>query len=233
MPMRFDRCVSVLRIRGFLALLLLAAAPLFAQKDIGLTNQIGVASEQYRREKFDEALATLDQLEKASRPTLESVDLRGCIYLEQGKIDAAVKAFEDAHLIKYEAFAPRIHLADALLRQKKFGEARAQYEKLTEVKSPMWPDYARFGVLLCYLAEHDDEGARRVESAIVFPSGSPVYYYAQAAWAFAHGKEAEGKKWSASARKIFDPTKTLWFDRGLYQLGWVKKKPDLAIDPFF
>jgi len=185
----FHRRVPALRTRVLQALLILSlASPLFAQKDLsGLTNQLAVATEQYRREKFDEALATLDRLDQSSRPTVESLDLRGCIYLEQGKFDAATKAFEAAHAIKYEAFAPKIHLADVLFRQKKFAEARQEYEKLVETRAAMWPDYARFGVLVCHLGEKDEDRARRVLAAIVFPSGSPVYYYGQAAWAFAHG----------------------------------------------
>jgi Flp pilus assembly protein TadD len=220
--------------RVLFALLFFAIGhPLFAEKDLSaLTNELGAAKEQYRRERFDDALATLDRLDKSARPMMESLDLRGCVYLEQGKFDAARKAFEAAHSMKFDAFAPRIHLADTLLRQKKFEEARKEYEDLMEVKAPMWPEYARFGVLLCYLGEHDDR-ARRAVTTLVFPTETPAYYYAQAAWSFAQGKESEAKKWIGSAKKIFDATKTSWFDRALYQFGWIKKRPAPAIDPFF
>jgi tetratricopeptide (TPR) repeat protein len=225
--------VPLLRIGGLFILSLLAASSLFAQKDdSALLSPVEVAGEQYQAGKLDDALATLDRLEKSLSPTMESQDLRGRVYLEQGKFDEAMRAFEAAHARKYEAFAPKIHVADALRRQKKFKEARAEYDKLVEIKAPMWPEYARFGVLVCYLAEHDEDRARRLVETIVFPSGSPVYYYAQAAWAFAHGKDSEGRKWIASAKKIFDVSKTSWFERGLYELGWIKKKPPLTVDTF-
>ena len=46
--------------------------------------------------KFDDALTLLDQLDKAQSGNAESLDLRGAIYLEQGKLDEAKKAFQAA-----------------------------------------------------------------------------------------------------------------------------------------
>src|SRR6185503_11254867 len=109
------------------------------------------AQEQFRSGKFDAVLATLDRIDKDSRPTVESMDLRGCAYLEQDKLEDAARAFEASHAIKYEAFAPRIHHADTLLRQTKFDEARKEYESLAQLKTPMWPEYARYGVFMTYL----------------------------------------------------------------------------------
>jgi len=212
---------------------LLTASCLFAQREFAGLGELGAAKQSYLNGKFDQALAALDRFDKAAGATAESLDLRGCIYMEQGKLDDATKAFESAHLSSYSAFAPRIHLADIMLRQKKFADARHEYEKLSDLtKTPMWPDYLRLGVLLTYLGENDESGAKRALHAIVFPTETAAYYYAQAAWAFSHGKKSEGNKWLSTARKIFDPSKTGWFDRALYQFGWLKKKPAPSIDPF-
>lgn len=221
--------------RVIVALIFLAIASVsVAQKEFSaFNNELGAARSAYLKEKFDHALEVLDRSDKSSSRTAESLDLRGCIYLEQGKFEDAMKAFEAAHAIKYEAFSPRIHLADTLLHQKKFEEARIEYEKLMDYKAPMWPDYARFGVFVTYLGEHDENLARRMLGEIVFPTETPAYYYAQAAWSFAHDKKADAQKWIGAAKKIFDPSKTGWFDRTLYQFGWLKKKPAPSVDPFF
>jgi tetratricopeptide (TPR) repeat protein len=212
---------------------LLSTSLLYAQKEFSALGELGTAKQSYLNGKFDEALTALDRLDKAAGATVESLDLRGCIYMEQGKLDDAAKAFESAHLVSYDAFAPRIHLADVMLRQKKFADARREYEKLLDlIKTPMWPDYLRVGVLLTYLGENGETGAQRALHAIVFPTETPAYYYAQATWAFSHGKKTEGNKWLGTARKIFDASKTGWFDRALHQFGWLKKKPALSIDPF-
>ena len=225
-----DRAVRII-----LALIVLAVGHIaFAQKDISsFTNNLGAAKQAYLNGKFDEALAVLNRIGKGAA-TVESLDLEGCIYMEQGKFDDAAKAFDSGHISDFTAFAPRIHLADAMLRQKKFAEAGKEYEKLLDlIKSPMWPDYLRFGILMSYLGQHDQAGARKAFSAILFPTETPAYYYAQAAWSFDHGNKSDGLKWIRNAKKIFDSTKTGWFDRALYQFGWVKKKPAPSIDPFF
>jgi tetratricopeptide (TPR) repeat protein len=213
---------------------LLGAASLLAQKEFSASRELGAARQDYLKRRFDQALGALDRFDKATGTTVESLDLRGCIDVEQGKFDDAANAFESAHLLKYDAFAPRIHLADVMLRQKKFADARRGYEKLLDlIKTPMWPDYLRFGVLLTYLGENDEAGSQRALHAIAFPTETPAYYYAQAAWAFTHGRKSEGNKWVSIARKIFDASKTAWFDRTLYQFGWLTKKPAPSIDPFF
>ncbi len=197
-----------------------------------LSHDLSTAKQAYLNGNFDEALAALDRADK-SGSTAQSLDLRGRIYREQGKLDEAAKAFESAHLSDYDAFGPRIHIADLMLQQKKFSEARSEYEKLLDlVKSPMWPDYLRFGILMSSLGEHNQSKAREARAAILFPTETPAYYYAQAAWAFDHGNNSEGRKWVQSAKKIFDVSKTGWFDRLLYQFGWLKKKPSRTIDPF-
>jgi predicted Zn-dependent protease len=220
--------------RAFIAFtFLLTASWSFAQKELSALGELGAAKQDYLNGKFDQALAALDRFDKASRATAESLDLRGCVHMEQGKLDDATNAFDSAHLANFDAFAPRIHLADVMLRQRKFADGRREYEKLLDlIKTPMWPDYLRFGVLLSYLGENDEQRAERALHAIVFPTETPAYYYAQAAWAFSHGRKSEGNKWLSTARKIFDASKTGWFDRALYQFGWLRKKPAPSIDPF-
>jgi tetratricopeptide (TPR) repeat protein len=222
--------------RMIVALAFLATAGLsFAQKEYpGLSSELGAAKQSYLRGKFEEALATLDRSDKSSGATMESRDLRGCIFMEQGKFDDAAKSFEAAHIANFNAFAPKIHRADLLLRQKKFEEAHTEFEKLAnDTKAPMWPEYARFGALVCSLGEHDDAGAQQALATIVFPTETPAYYYAQAAWSFAHGKKSDALKWIDSAKRIFQADKTTWFDQWIYHSGWLKKKPAPAIDPFY
>src|ERR1043166_5964191 len=216
-------------------LFVIAAARLLSaeEKFSDMAADLAMAKQQYLGGHFDEAIATLDRAEGKSSRTVESQDLRGCVYLEQGKLVDAEKAFESAHAIKYESFSPRIHHADALLPQKKFADAGNEYEKLIDTKAPMGPDYAKFGVLLAYLGQHDDPLAKRVFDTILFPTETPAYYYAQSAWAFAHGNNSEAQKWMKSARKIFDAKTTAWFDRVFFQFGWIKKKPAPTLDPFW
>ncbi|MEP6602714.1 MAG: hypothetical protein ABJB69_02070 [Spartobacteria bacterium] len=115
-----------------------------------------------------------------------------------------------------------------LLRQKKFAEAREVYQGLLgETNILVANERLRFGVLLTYLGEHKEGHAQEVLQGITFPTETPAYYYAQAAWAFAHDKKSEAQDWIDKARQVFDPDAPLWFAHHLYHFGWIKNKPPL------
>jgi tetratricopeptide (TPR) repeat protein len=217
--------------RIFIALIFLGGAGLLAAQTSSLALSPGLeeARRNYEKGKLDEALAGLDRFEKSGVPTPDSLDLRGSIYTEQKKFDDAAKAYNDAHTMAPDVFAPRIHLCDLFLRQKKFEEARNGYLVLIKESNVlMWNERLRYGVLLTYLGEHDEKGAKATFDAITFPTETPTYYYAQAAWAFAHGKASEAEKWTGQADKIFERDMIPWFARPLYEFGWLKKKPPLS-----
>ncbi|HJX24848.1 MAG TPA: hypothetical protein VJ252_01725, partial [Chthoniobacterales bacterium] len=114
--------------------------------------------------------------------------------------------------------------------QKKFAEARDIYEALLREKNILVSnERLRFGVLMAYLGEHNDQGAQSALQRMGFPTQTPAYYYAQAAWGFAHGKDVEAKKWIDAAAKIFDANAIPWFAHPLYEFGWIKKKPPATL----
>lgn len=184
------------------------------------------ARRNLKTENVAGAHAAVDQFEKTDKPTAESQDLRGCIYMEEGNFPEAARAFEAAHAIEFASFPPRLHAVDLLLRQKKFADARDAYEKLldgTAIQPSI--ERLRYGILITELAEHDERGARSTLQSIGFPTQTPAYYYAQAAWAFSRGAKSEANKWIETARRIFPAEAESWFARPLFELGWIKKKP--------
>jgi tetratricopeptide (TPR) repeat protein len=213
-------------IRFFAVLLLLIGIVASA----GATEaDLAEATREYQQEHFDTALTALERFEKSTPPTADSLDLRGCIYMEQQKFDEARKAFADARHAIPNLFAPQIHEVDLLLRQKKFAEARSIAQRLLrDTNVLMGNERLRFAILLSYLGEHDEVNAQKALIAIPFPTETPAYYYAQAAWALAHNKTSDAQKWMQNAAKLFEPVAPLWFARHLYDLGWLAKKPPLA-----
>jgi predicted Zn-dependent protease len=209
--------------------LLLFLLLLLPQSARTATGDLGEATRGYQQGKFDAALAALDRFEKSSPPDGESLDLRGCIYLEQQKFDEAKKAFDAAHAASPNIFAPRLHVGDVLLRQKKFAEARAIYQELLrETNILVSNERLRFAIMLTYLGERDEANAQKAFQAVTFPTETPAYYYTQAAWAFAHGKKSEAQDWINKTRKMFDPDAPLWFAHHLYHFGWLTTKPPLS-----
>ena len=221
--------------RLLLSLLLVGASlvPVGAQNTAGV-DPLEPARREFLQGKFDAALAALDRVtadDGAVKGKL--LDLRGLVYLEQQKYDEALAAFRAARDADPAVFPQQAHFGDTLLRQGKWEEAREAYEEVMRSSNVLMVHEAlRYGVLLTYLGEKDDAGAKEALDRITFPSESPAYYYAQSAWAYAHGEKSAGDKWLRSAEEMFkDRKQTSWFARPLYDLGWIKTKPPLVVQP--
>lgn len=184
------------------------------------------AKRAYRERKLDDALTALDRSKEASA---QALDLRGCILLEKNDFDGAGQAFAAAHAADPKIFAPRLHRGDASLRAGKFPEARKEYETLLKETNILTSnERLRFAVFLTYLGENDEAAAKDALDRIKFPTESAAYFYAQAAWAFAHKQKSEGEKWIAQAEQIFTPQQTAWFAQPLFDRGWITKRPELV-----
>ena len=191
-----------------------------------LGNLLEAARVDYQTGRLDSALTKLDERDKESGKSGDTLDLRGAIALEEGNFDAARKAFTEAHQLEPNLFAPRLHLGDLALREKKYAAAGAIYQQLLrETDVLIANERSRYGLLIVALASHDEPGARTALTNLQFPTESPAYYFAQAAWEFAHGNNDSAKKWIATAGGIFASPLLAWFARPLYDLGWQKEKP--------
>ncbi|HEY1769034.1 MAG TPA: hypothetical protein VGG02_02105 [Chthoniobacterales bacterium] len=191
-----------------------------------LSDLLEAAKMDYANGHLDAAMAKLDQRDKAQRASGDSLDLRGSIALEQGKLALAAREFSEAHKLQPELFAPRLHLGDVDLREKKYAEAREIYTKLASDTNILTSsERTRYALLIVELASKDETAAKAAFGNIKFPTETPAYYFAEAAWAFAHHDESSAKKWIATARDIFAAPTLAWFERPLYDLGWLKEKP--------
>ena len=220
------------RLTGAVVALLvsLIAALAVAQQRAG-ADLLGAAKREFHQGDLEAAVRALNQLEAAAQPTAQSLDLRGCILMEQKKLDDALAAFRAAHAADPALFAPRLHIGDALLRQQKWEEARVAYDAvMRETNILISHEKLRFGVLMTYLGAGDKAGGQPAFERVTFPTETAAYYYAQAAWAFANGNKRDGEKWMRTAADIFDAKATAWFARPLYELGWIKSKPPLVTE---
>ena len=212
----------------FCLLLLILSATHGAVPYVG--NLLEVAQSDYQNGHLDAALAKLDERDKLRGKSGEALDLRGAIALEQGNFDAARKAFTEAQQVEPALFAPRLRLADLCLREKKYAEAETLYQQLASETNVLIPnERSRYGLLIAALARHDETAAQAAFAKIKFPTESPAYYFAQAAWEYAHGNNRSAEKWIATAHEIFAPPLLAWFARPFYDLGWQKEKPPPAV----
>ena len=215
---------------ALVVLLIGLAGTAAAQSPSTRINPIDSAQRAYQSGKLDEAFAILDDAEKRGIRTAKTLDIRGRALMEQGKYAEAIQAFQAAQQTDPIVFG-RQNIGDALMRQKRFEEARAAYQAASKTSNVLVVnERLRFGTLLSYLGMMDEEGAQQALDALPFPTETAAYYYAQAAWAFAHGNTREGRKWIARAESIHKPRSRAWFARHLYEFGWLKKKPPLTLE---
>lgn len=217
--------------RALFVFIFLCASALFAAEENSAgVNLLDVAKKEFNAEHFDAALSAINEIEKRGEQTAKSFELKGRVFLEQQKYDEAKAAFETSHSLDATSFG-RLYLAGMYLREKKWGEARETYELASkETNVLLSNERFRYGQLVAALAAKDEEHSRVAFENIPFPTESPAYYYAQAAWSFAHDQKSDGEKWIRRAEEIYPIEKTAWFARPLYDLGWIKKKPPLIAD---
>jgi tetratricopeptide (TPR) repeat protein len=211
-------------------LFIFAASVGAAEENVKGVNALEAAKREFQQRNFDSALATLSDSVTRGDSTGQSFILKGRIYAEQQKYEEAASAFDAAYKLEPGSFA-RLYLADMLVGQKKWQEARAIYESaMKETNILVSNERLRYGLLIASLGAKDDEGSRTAFEKLPFPTESAAYYYSQAAWAFAHGAKGDGDKWIRRADEIFPAKSTAWFARPLFDFGWIKTKPPLVAD---
>jgi tetratricopeptide (TPR) repeat protein len=213
-----------------LLFVLTTCGPAFAQTPASAgVDPLETTRRELQQGNFDAAHAALDRVPENDAPKVNVFDLRGAIFLEQKKLDEALAAFTAAHEAEPNFFLPHIHLGDTYLRLGKWVEARNVYDEVVARSNVLIVhERARYGILLSYLGAKDDAGAKEALESIAFPTETASYYYAQAAWAFAHDSARAAKKWLDTAGKIFAEKDTAWFARPLHEFGWLKGKPAIV-----
>ena len=80
-----------------------------------------------------------------------------------------------------------------------------------------------YRIFLTYLLEADMRRAKEWLEKLPFPSQTPAYQYAHAAWGRQNGDETKWKEWIESAEFIWPNSKRASFSDVLYQLKWLEK----------
>ncbi|MGI9086996.1 MAG: tetratricopeptide repeat protein [Chthoniobacterales bacterium] len=209
---------------------LLALSAFSANETFTNTNPFETARHEFEQGHLDRALASLEDGEKRGAPNAKALVLKGRILAEQQKFSEAVAAFDAAHQLEKTSLAGLYH-GEMLLRQKKWTEALAVYEAtMRETDILVSNERLRYALLIDALGAQNEAAAQTAFTNLPFPTETPAYYYAQAAWSMAHGSKSDGEKWIKRAEDIFPVKATAWFARPLYDFGWIKTKPPLIAD---
>ncbi len=219
--------------RIFLRAVVLAAAVPFsasALQESGPSKAALAAGELYMRtlesaasafaaRDFATALDKLDMADQIQANIPDTWAMRGAVYAEQHQFDKAQDAFQLAARLNPGDFWAPYNLAELLLVEKKYAEAAAAFEKLTVYQGH--EELVQFKIVFADLMQGKPDAAKPVLDAMKFPGKTPSYYFAHAAWGFAHKDKTEGTYWVNSALKIFGTEPCIPFYDTLVGEGWV------------
>ncbi|RYD82673.1 MAG: hypothetical protein EOP84_09060 [Verrucomicrobiaceae bacterium] len=179
------------------------------------------AIQSFTARDMEGALKHLSDADKMFPDTVYALNMRGAIAIEQKDFEAGMK-YCRVTLEKDPKFFPALfNLAEIPFVQKKYAESRKGFQALLE-QNPK-NELLQYRVYLTYLLEGDDAAAQKALDAIQFPSNTAAYYYAHAAWEFAHGNEEKALGWIRSGDWVFPATRNTNFADVLYDLGWMKR----------
>jgi tetratricopeptide (TPR) repeat protein len=222
---------SLLRAVLFVAVLLAAAIPFStdAAQETGLSpaaqqagdaylRALSAAGAAYAQRDFAKALDKLDIADQIAPNIPDTWNMRGAIYAEEHAFEKAEDAFEKAGKLTPGDFWPQYNIAELLLMQKKFEPAAAAFEKL-EVYGGH-EELVQFKIVYADLLAGNGDAAKPVLDGMKFPCNTPAYYYAHAAWEFAHKDQKQGNYFTAAGLKVFGLRSVSFYD-ALAQAGWV------------
>ena len=186
------------------------------------------AMRSFTSRDLDAARAQVQKADSSYQQTPVSLNILGAIAIEQKKFEEGRQFCLQALNRDPRFFPARFNLAEIPFVQGKYAEARAMYERLQQDEPK--DDLLKFRIFLTYLLEKNDEVAREHLDQIPIINDTPISFYANAAWDFAHGDEAGAKKWLSSGLRTFPPIRHVNFVEVFYDLGWLKRE-DLSITP--
>lgn len=205
-------------------------APAEEKKQLNLSPEymrlVGESALLFQQEKYTESLDLLKRADAIQLDTPIALNMRGAIATETGKYDEARGYFLRALRDFPDYFAPNFNLGEILFLEKRYAEAREHFQKMLD-KAPA-NELLQYKVFLTYLMEGNTEAARKEMEAIKFPSDTPAYYFANAAWEFSRKNEEDARTWIGSSLRIFGDQANLFFMRSLADIGFIDKS-ELAV----
>jgi len=184
---------------------------------------IRAAATSFASRDFEAALRHLTDADKIKPGLPDADDVRAAVYAEQHRFDLARELLGKVLKSHPDYFWPKFNLAEILLMEKKPAEARAAFKKLPKLSGEVG-EVIEFKIMLTYLLEGNDANAKEVLDHIKFPGDSAAYYFAHAAWDFAHNDPGKARGWMNSGLRIFGMTRCYSLYDTLVDMGWVEPR---------
>ena len=128
-----------------------------------------------------------NKLEKMAPPNAHTVNTRAAVMIEQHQYDEGRRLCQEALKLDPKYYPAKFNLGEIPLMEGKYPEARAIFQTLLNANPR--DELVQFRIFLTYLLEKNDAAAREILGKLKFPSDTPAFYYANAAWEFTRGNK--------------------------------------------
>jgi tetratricopeptide (TPR) repeat protein len=196
---------------------------------------LGKAANAYASGDLPEALNDLNDADAVHADIPDTWNMRGAIYAEMHEYDKAEDAFQRAAKLNPGDFWPQYNIAQLMLMQKKYGQAAQAFASLEVYKGH--EELVQFKIIIADLMDGKSGDAKPVLDGMKFPSDTPAYYFAHAAWSYANQDRKNGNYYVTAGIKVFGPDRCVSFYDTLAGAGWTPQRnadgsvPELSDEP--
>ena len=188
---------------------------------------VAEAMKSFQARDFVGALSYADRADALLPPTVWTLNVRGAVAIERHDFALGEKYCNDALKMDPNFFPAKFNLCEIPFLQGKYPVARRGWQTLYERMAPDDPtvELLIYRIFLTYLLESDMTMAKEWLNKLPFPSQTPAYQYANAAWERQNGNLEKWQEWIESAEFIWPLSKRASFADVLLQLKWLKSDP--------
>ena len=185
------------------------------------------ALESFHQQNYERALSLTGRPPEnaSSRERADALNLRGAVFLRQGRYDQARAAFGEAARLDPKLWAARFNEAEVSFRQKRYAASREQFDTLLDRTSRFWhPEEHRFleyKLLLADLCGGQEQPALDFIAAHRADPAPPLgWYYLNAALEERRDHPQKADEWLAQAdAKHLDDSREVYAE-SFARLGW-------------
>ncbi len=222
--MKFQKLTTI----SLLFLSFLATSGTVAEES-QLESMYDKAFQAFDSDKYDEALTALDTIDARQPDLAESLNLRGVVYMRQGKYDKAEKTLRKVLSIEPKFWNASFNLAEIPFLKKDWSESRNRFEALLAGEhrglQPETNQLIQYKILLTFILQGKENMVDWTLSKFELSKDSPALYYSNAGIAFQHGNQKEAEKWMDAADKHFPAPLNRLYAESFYEVGWLQRPP--------
>lgn len=167
--------------------------------------------------KIDDAAKDAQQAEKLDPNNPETANLLGIVASKKKDYTEAISQFNRALTENPKFYTAKFNLADTLMLQGNYDQARTILEDLRQVDPKS--EVVQFRLALNYVLANQTDKAMSLIDVMDFPGKTPAYYYAWAAVWLKRGLIKDATQYSVNAHKYYTDGQCSYFVSVLREMG--------------